>query len=130
MYSCVCGGGGEGKGEGTPLAPLRKVPVGCQLTHLNGTPLLYMEVRGHTPQDKHKGLPLGQHRSSQQPSVLHVSPPLLQGVGLPWLQRGAMHRYMYLVGVWNWSLSTYYCPPSLLPAPKWSSGRSSPLSPL
>ena len=38
-------------------------PVGCQLTHLNGTPLLYMEVKGHTPQDKHKGLPLGQHRS-------------------------------------------------------------------
>ena len=33
-------------------------PVGCQLTHLT-----YMEVNGHTPQYKHKGLPLGQHRS-------------------------------------------------------------------
>ena len=31
----------------------------------HGTPLLYMEVKGHTPQDKHKhkGLPLGQHMS-------------------------------------------------------------------
>ena len=38
-------------------------PVICQLTHLNGTPLLYMEVKGHTPQDKHKGHPLGQHMS-------------------------------------------------------------------
>ena len=120
---------GGGSLWSTPTRPWGRLPYDTRPPDWGGSPMVHAhQTLGEAPlwytPTRHRGrLPYG-----TRPPDRHWG-RLPYGTCPPNTGEYSMHRYMYLVGVWNWSLSTYYCPPSLLPVPKWSSGRSS-LSPL